>query len=47
MFGAFDNGDVNEAEFEVFPEDVYVRLTVLDERGRHANTRAYFVEDLI
>ena len=47
VFGAFDDGDVNEAEFEVFPEDVYVRLTVLDERGRHANTRAYFVEDLI
>lgn len=39
---------VNTAEFDVIPdEDVYVRITVVDAEGKHANTNAYFVDDLI
>ena len=41
-----DDGFVTEASFEVFPEDVYIRLTVEDEKGLHANTNAYFTDTL-
>lgn len=36
-----------EAVFDVSEEDVYVRITVTDKSGKHANTNAYFVEDLM
>ena len=36
---------INEAEFTVNKEDVYIRLTVIDFVGKHANTNAYFTED--
>ena len=35
------------AEFIVEPDDTYVRITVTDKYGRHANTNAYFVEDIL
>ena len=38
---------LTEADFEVLPEDGYVRITVTDEKGRQANTNAYFVEELL
>ena len=34
------------AEFSVNPDDVYVRFTVTDFRGNHANSIAYFVDEL-
>ena len=37
---------VNSADFEVVPEDKYVRITITDAQGNHANTNAYFVEEL-
>ncbi|MBO4433321.1 MAG: PHP domain-containing protein [Clostridia bacterium] len=37
---------VNEASFEVRRNDVYVRLTVEDEKGKRANTNAYFADEL-
>lgn len=37
---------LNEAVFDVKDTDVYVRLTVTDASGKHANTNAYFLEDL-
>ena len=37
---------VNSAEFDVLPEDVYVRITVTDIAGKHANTNAYFTDEL-
>ena len=38
---------VSEGAFKVFDYDGYVRITVIDEYGNHANTNAYFVEDLL
>lgn len=44
---AYDNAPVTEATFPV-PEDcVYFRITVIDAKGYHACTNAYFVKDLI
>lgn len=39
-------GNLTEATFEVVPEDEYVRITVTDKNGKHANTNAYFTDDL-
>lgn len=42
-----DNGDfVTEAKFQVNPSFGYVRITVTDFSGRHANTNAYFTDEL-
>jgi len=37
---------VNGAYFDVVPEDGYVRITVVDKNGKHANTNAYFTDEL-
>ena len=37
---------VREAVFDVMPEDGYVRITVTDAEGNHANTNAYFTDML-
>ena len=37
---------LTEAEFTLPEKFGYFRITVEDERGRHANTRAYFVDEL-
>jgi hypothetical protein len=36
---------LTEATFKVRPEDQYFRLTVIDERGKPANTNAYFTDE--
>lgn len=43
-----ENADkpITDAEFDVCDKDNYVRLTVTDFSGRHANTNAYFVKNL-
>lgn len=38
--------ELTSAVFGVGEQDNYVRITVTDETGRHANTNAYFVKDL-
>lgn len=38
---------VNEAVFEVQPDDIFVRVTVFDKQGNPADTNAYFVEDIL
>lgn len=38
---------LNSAVFNITDEDVYFRLTVEDKNKLHANTNAYFLEDLI
>lgn len=43
---ATDEDGICEAEFEVCVTDGYVRFTVIDKYGKHANTNAYYVEDL-
>lgn len=42
-----ENGPLTEASFDVVPEDVYFRLTVIDARGRHADTNAYFTDEVL
>jgi hypothetical protein len=43
-----ENGKpLTKASFAVDPADLYVRLTVIDEKGYPANTNAYFVDDLM
>jgi len=37
---------LNSASFEVKPEYSYVRITVTDKNGNHANTNAYFTDEL-
>lgn len=37
---------INHAAFELGETDIYFRLTITDTNGNHANTNAYFVEDL-
>ncbi len=38
---------MNEAEFELRPDDIYVRVTVFDKSGKPADTNAYFMEDIL
>lgn len=38
---------LNKADFDVKPGDGYVRITVIDAHGDHADTNAYFVDDLL
>ena len=35
-----------EATFKINPNDLCFRLSVRDERGEHANTRMFFLEEL-
>ncbi len=37
---------INAADFDVLLNDDYVRITVTDSNGNHANTNAYFTDDL-
>lgn len=38
---------ITGASFRLDPNDVYVRVTVTDHRGKHANTNAYFLDHLL
>ena len=44
---ARDGKLVTEASFAVAPEDVYFRITVTDANGKHANTNAYFLDEVM
>lgn len=44
---AEDESGITHAAFTVIPEFGYVRLTVEDHRGYHANTRAFFIDELL
>lgn len=37
---------ITEAVIPVKEDDIYIRISVFDENGEHADTNAYFVEDL-
>ena len=37
---------INEAEFELRPDDIYVRVSVFDKSGKTADTNAYFMADI-
>ena len=38
---------LTHAEFEILPQDGYVRLEVVDHAGYKAFTRAYFVDEIL
>lgn len=38
---------MTEATFKLRPDDGYVRITVIDEQGRCADTNAYFIDELL
>lgn len=38
---------VSQAEFELLESDEYFRLDIIDEKGRRANTQAYYLSDII
>ena len=42
-----DGKELTHASAKVHDHNIYVRITVTDEKGRPANTSAYFVEDLL
>lgn len=41
-----DQEPLTSATFDVLPEDQYVRITLVDQKGYHANTNAYFTDEL-
>lgn len=45
-FENLDGTPLKTAEFKVSPEDVYVRVTITDSKGKHAYTNAYFTDEL-
>ena len=38
---------ITETSFDIKEDDLYVRFTVEDEKGLHANTNAYFLDELM
>ena len=44
---AIDGELLTHASFPVAPEDDYIRITVKDANGNHANTRAYFTDEIL
>lgn len=42
-----DDEPVTFGEFSLKKEDIYVRVTVFDEFGNHADTNAYFIEEIL
>lgn len=43
-----ENGEpATHVTFELKPDDVYFRVTVTDERGLHADTNAYFTDEVL
>jgi len=42
-----ENQPLTNASFNVNEDDIYVRITLTDKAGKHANTSAYFVTDLL
>lgn len=43
---AQNGGYVTEAKFKYTQDDVYFRIDVVDEQGNHANSRAYFIDEI-
>lgn len=38
---------ISSAEFAIDPRDTFIRFEVIDERGKRANTRAYFLDEFM
>ena len=46
VINSTENSPLQQATFKVEPDDVYIRLTVTDRYGKHADTNAYFIDEL-
>lgn len=46
-FRAEEGESVNQASIPLDPYYKYVRVTVTDHRGRHANSNAYYIQDIL
>jgi hypothetical protein len=44
---ALEGETINSAVFNLNTDDKYIRLTVIDANGKHANTRAYFMDEIL
>lgn len=44
---AADGETLTEAVFKLRKEQAYMRFDIMDESGKHANTRAYFLKDIL
>ena len=44
---AKDDEFITKAEFKIISDDIYFRIDIVDESGKHAITRAYFVNELL
>ena len=42
-----EGATITSAEFVIDPGDTFIRFEVVDERGRRANTRAYFLDEFM
>ena len=40
------NAAPKDADLDIFPEDGFIRMTVIDHRSKPASTNAYFTDDL-
>lgn len=47
LLAAEPGAPVTHAAFQIHPDDGYFRITVTDAQGRHADTRAYFLDELL
>lgn len=38
---------MNHASYRLYDDNIYVRITIVDERGRSASTNAYFIDEIL
>ena len=46
-FYANESETLTAATFKIFPQDIFVRISVIDKDGKRAYTRAYFVDEIM
>ncbi len=46
-FYANENEPLTSATFQIFPQDIFVRILVIDNEGKKAYTRAYFIDEIM
>lgn len=46
-FYANENAPLTAATFKIFPEDIFVRISICDKEGRKAYSNAYFTDELL
>ena len=46
-FYANQNAPLTAVTFQIYPQDTYVRIMIIDKEGRKAYTRAYFLDEIM